>query len=342
MTPARVLGARLTQSLRCVRRAGQALLQTLPLLGCSGPKGALDPAGEPAESQAALFWWMTGGVTLIWLLVMGLAVYAAWTPARTDLTGPRRLIVWGGVIVPTAVLTLLLVYGLSMLEPMLAPAGPASLRVAVTGEQFWWRVRYLPPGANPVELANEIRLPVGEEAEFLLESRDVIHSFWIPALGGKMDMIPGRQTRLRLLPMRVGEYRGVCAEYCGSSHAFMSFAVVVQERADFARWLDAQRQPAPPPATRLAERGRSLLLSNGCGACHTLRGTSADGRLGPDLTHVGGRLGLGAGLLPNQAADFERWLSQTRQQKPGVHMPSFGMLPADDVRALAAYLEGLE
>jgi cytochrome c oxidase subunit 2 len=325
-----------------MRRAGKALLGAMPMLGCSGRQSALDPAGEHAESQAALFWWMTAGVVLIWLVVMGLALYAAWTPARTDLTGPRRLIVWGGVIVPTVVLTVLLAIGLSMLEPMLAPAGPASLRVAVTGEQFWWRVRYQPPGASPVELANEIRLPVGDEVEFLLESRDVIHSFWIPALGGKMDMIPGRQTRLRLVPTRVGEYRGVCAEYCGSSHAFMSFAVIVQERADFARWLAAQREPVSTPATLAAGRGRDLLLSKGCGACHTLRGTAADGRLGPDLTHVGGRLGLGAGLLANQAVDFERWLSETRRRKPGVHMPSFGMLPPDEVRALAAYLEGLE
>jgi cytochrome c oxidase subunit 2 len=341
MTPGRWLpDARVIQAPRCARR--WALLGALPLLGCSGKQSALDPAGEHAQSQAALFWWMTGGVALVWLVVIGIALYAAWTPARTDLTGPRRLIVWGGVIVPTAVLTLLLVYGLSMLEPMLAPAAPSSLRVAVTGEQFWWRVRYLPPGASPVDLANEIRLPVGEEVEFLLDARDVIHSFWIPALGGKMDMIPGRQTRLRLVPTRVGEYRGVCAEYCGSSHAFMSFGVIVQERADFARWLAAQREPAPAPATQLAERGRGLLLSNGCGACHTLRGTSADGRLGPDLTHVGGRLGLGAGLLPTRAVDFERWLSETTRQKPGVHMPSFGMLPPEDVRALAAYLEGLE
>src|SRR5690349_6217756 len=261
-----LLRAGLMQTLRCMRRAATYLLRSLPLLGCGGRQSALDPAGEHAETQAALFWWMTGGVVLIWLVVMGLALYAAWTPARTDLTGPRRLIVWGGVIVPTAVLTVLLVYGLTMLEPMLAPARADSLRVAVTGEQFWWRVRYLPPGGSPVELANEIHLPVGDEVEFLLESRDVIHSFWIPELGGKMDMIPGRQTRLRLVPTRAGEYRGVCAEYCGSSHAFMSFAVVVQERADFERWLSSQREPVPTPTTQLAERGRGLVLSNGCGA----------------------------------------------------------------------------
>jgi cytochrome c oxidase subunit 2 len=334
MTGARSAGPRVL----AVWAAGGAALAS----GCGGPQSALDPAGREAEQLAALFWWMTAGVAVIWLAVIGIALYAAYTPERSDLTGPRRLIVWGGVIVPTVLLTALVSYGLALLPEYLAPARAGSLRIHVTGEQYWWRVRYLPDGGAPVDLANEIRLPVGEQVEFLLESHDVIHSFWIPALGGKMDMIPGRQTRLRLSPQRTGTFRGACAEYCGASHALMSFAVVVQEKEEFAGWLAAQAAPARTPELPLAREGREVMLSNGCGACHSVRGTSADGVVGPDLTHVGGRASLAAGVLPNQEAEFSRWIARTDQIKPGVHMPAFGMLAAPESRALAAYLESLE
>ena len=321
---------------------GLATGLALVVSGCSGAQSALAPAGREAQQLAQIFWWMAGGTLLIWLVVIGLALYAVRAPERQDSSGPRRLIVWGGVVVPTLTLTALAAYALSLLPEFLAPAAPGSLRVAVTGEQYWWRVRYLPSGGEPVDLANEIRLPAGEEVEFSLDSRDVIHSFWIPALGGKVDMIPGRTTRLRLSPTRPGHYRGTCAEYCGASHAFMAFPVVVQEKAEFERWLDAQRAPAREPRGPLAERGREQLLANGCGACHSVRGTPADGVVGPDLTHVGGRLSLGAGLLPNQTADFAAWVSTTKALKPGVHMPAFGMLAASDLGALSAYLESLE
>jgi cytochrome c oxidase subunit 2 len=311
-------------------------------LGCRGEQSALDPGGQQAETVARLFWWMTAGAGVIWLAVIGAALYATFTPERQSLVGPRRLIVWGGVVIPTAVLTALLCYGLALLPDFLAPAAPGSRRIAVSAEQYWWRVRYVSDGATPIELANEIHLPVGEEVELALDSRDVIHSFWIPSLAGKVDMIPGRRTRLRLLPTRVGQYRGACAEYCGASHALMNFVVVVDEKAEFDRWLAAQAAPARAPSQPLAQQGRDVLIANGCGACHALRGTTADGVIGPDLTHVGGRRSLGAGVLPSHAADFGRWLSATEELKPGVHMPAFGMLPAPELLALAAYLESLE
>jgi cytochrome c oxidase subunit 2 len=312
------------------------------MLGCSGVQSALDPAGQQAEQLAQVFWWMTGGSLVVWLLVMGIVVYAVYSPERRDLAGPRRLIVWGGVILPTLVLTPVLCFGLALIPEHLDPAAPSRLRVHVSGEQYWWRVKYLSEGGAPVELANEIRLPVGEEVDFLLDSVDVIHSFWIPSLGGKVDMIPGRQTRLRLSPQRTGTFRGQCAEYCGASHAWMAFDVVVQERSEFERWLALQAAPARAPSDALAREGRDVLLANGCGACHTLRGTPADGVVGPDLTHVGGRGSIAAGVLPNAAAGFSRWLAETDRLKPGVHMPAFGMLAAPETRALAAYLESLE
>ena len=314
----------------------------LSLAGCDGLQSALAPAGRSAEQIAELFWWMAGGAAVIWVAVIGLAVYSI----RTDHGADRRTAAWyiigGGAVVPTVVLTVLLVYGLSMLPELVAPAPEGSLRIAVSGEQWWWRVQYLPPEGPEFPLANEIHLPVGEPVEFELTSPDVIHSFWIPSLGGKMDMIPGRQTRLALVPTQTGVFRGACAEYCGGSHALMNFYVVVQEQEEYERWLARQTEPAQDPADPLAQRGRELFLANGCGACHTIRGTPADGLVGPDLTHVGGRLSLGAGILPNEPDAFVRWISHTDAVKPDVHMPTFGMLPAEDLRALAAYLDGLE
>ena len=321
---------------------GAGALAALSPAGCAGAQSALAPAGEQAEHLAQVFWWMTGGALAIWLIVIGIALYAAYTPERQELTGARRLVVWGGVILPTLVLTLVLCFGLALIPRFVDPAAPSDLTVHVTGEQYWWRVKYPREGQAAVELANEIRLPVGAEVDFLLDSTDVIHSFWIPSLGGKVDMIPGRQTRLRLSPRRTGTFRGVCAEYCGASHAFMSFSVVVQERDEFERWLAAQAAPARAPSEALARDGQGVLLANGCGACHTLRGTLADGVVGPDLTHVGGRASLAAGVLPNRAAEFSRWVAETDRLKPGVHMPAFGMLAAHELSALAAYLESLE
>jgi len=192
-----------------------------------------------------------------------------------------------------------------------------------------------------VELANEIRLPVGERTEITLSSADVIHSFWVPALGGKIDMIPGRVTRMALEPTRTGTFRGACAEYCGLSHARMNLVAVVMERDAFDAWLDAQSDPVRPSDSPSAERGRELFLTNGCGACHTVRGTEADGRVGPDLTHLGSRHTVGAGLLALDEASLEQWIIRPDEFKPGVHMPSFGMLPPADVRDMAAWLAGL-
>ena len=324
------------------RLPASVVAAALASAGCGGPLSTLDPAGRGAELIATLFWWMTAGAVVLWLAVVALAVFAIYRPSgRFSRRTGTLLIVGGGVILPVVVLTGLLVAGLAVLRPLLTPAPEGSLRIAVTGEQWWWRVRYFPPGGPAVDLANEIRLPVGEPVEFRLASTDVIHSFWIPALAGKIDMIPGRVTRLVVEPTRPGVFRGACAEYCGTAHALMSFAVVVLDRDAFARWLARQAEPAPPPGEPLATQGQQVFVASGCGACHTIRGTEARGVVGPDLTHVGGRLTLGAGILPAEPAAFTRWIARTDQVKPGVHMPAFGMLPPDDLRALVAYLQGL-
>ena len=329
-----------------MRRASAWILvgaSAMGLMGCAGQQSALDPAGWGAERIATLFWWMVAGAGVVWLVLVGLIIYSV--RRRKPATSERRarlFIIGGGTVVPTLVLAGLLIYGLKMLPEMLAPAPEGSLKITVIGEQWWWRVRYHHPQGGDVELANEIRLPVGEPVEFNLESNDVIHSFWIPALGGKMDMIPGRQTRLVLKPTRTGVFRGVCAEYCGASHALMAFDVVVLEKEEFSFWLDRQRDSSVDPVSLLAVKGRDLFFENGCTACHTVRGTKADGLVGPDLTHVGGRLSLGAGTTPNQPDDFVRWIEQTDKIKPGVHMPHFRMLPKEELRVIAAYLESLK
>lgn len=346
------------------RHARQAplLAALLPLAACAGPQSALAPAGADAERIATLFWWMAGGAAVVWVAVVGTAVYAVRVRpgAHTERTA-NWLILGGGVMFPTVVLAVLLSYGLWMM-PRLGPSlgqaevdsgsiggartsGPLgdTLLVQVSGEQWWWRVRYVPPDGEPFELANELRLPVGERAVLELSSPDVVHSFWVPSLGGKMDMIPGRVTRTVLEPTKTGVFRGACAEYCGTSHALMAFVAVVTGREEYEAWAERQRAAAAssPPGSSLASEGARLFLSNGCGACHVVRGTPADGRVGPDLTHVAGRRTLAAGTLGTETADFRRWLAETERVKPGVHMPSFGMLRDRELDALAAYLESL-
>jgi len=316
------------------------------IAGCDRPQSTLNPAGKEAAQILELFWWMTGGAVVVWLIMIALALYAIWLqPGAHDVKQTRRWIIGGGVVFPTVVLSVLLVFGLRMLPPLVAKAPEGSLQVEVKGLQWWWRVRY-PPAAdaigNTVELANEIRLPVNEPVQFLLDSEDVLHSFWIPALGGKVDMFPGRRTRLALTPTRTGTFRGVCAEYCGDAHAQMNFDVIVMERADFDAWLREQSRPATTPIDETANRGSELFVSRGCAACHTVRGTEANGTVGPNLTHVGSRASIGAGILKNQPDMFHRWLEETDVVKPGVLMPSFHMLPEKERVALAAYLEQLE
>lgn len=319
------------------------LIAALSVSGCSGIQSTLDPAGREAKSIADLFWWMTAGAVVIWLAVILLTVYAART--RSEARNQRRdrfLIIGGGAVVPTVVLTVLLVYGLAPIPVLLAPAPEGSLKIIVSGEQWWWRVRYFPPGGEPFELANEIRLPVAEPVQFQLDSPDVIHSFWIPSLAGKIDMIPGRVTYLSLHPTKMGVYRGACAEYCGTSHALMNFYVEVMSKEEFSSWVVQQAQPSQPPAEPTAARGQELFLATGCNACHTVRGTPARGVIGPDLTHVGSRLSLAAGTMPNEPDAFRRWIAHTAEVKPAVNMPSFHMLPPEDQQALAAFLEGLK
>ena len=292
--------------------------------------------------MAELTAWLGIGALLIWLAVIGVAFYAMQL-ARTrnhSERAARLFIVIGGVVIPVVVLTGLLAYSLSMTPALLARGD--GLELDVVGEQYWWRVRYRLPDGSSFETANEIRLPVDRRVDVHLTTADVIHSFWIPSLAGKVDMLPGRENRLTLEPTRVGVYRGVCAEFCGTSHGLMAFDVIVMSAADFAAWTAAQPLPAASPTAALARRGAELFLANGCGACHRIAGTAADGTIGPDLSHVGSRRTLAAATLPMSRESTVRWLKHTGRIKPDVAMPTYDMLDESELFAIASYLEALK
>jgi cytochrome c oxidase subunit 2 len=307
------------------------------LAACGGPQSALDPAGHEAEAVSQLFWWMAGASLVLWVLVVGLSFHASrrrgqpWPAQRA-----ARLILVCGALLPTLLLAVLLVFGLRLMPELRAPGD--GLRVEVEGQQFWWRVRYALPDGRRFEAANDIRLPVGQRVEFLLTAQDVIHSFWIPNLGGKMDMIPGTTNRLVLEPTRTGRFRGVCAEFCGASHALMAMSVEVMEPEAFAAWVEREASPA---AAGNADEGAALFLARGCGACHTVRGTAAAGRVGPDLTHLGARPTIAAGILPNSPENIDRFIRETQAIKPAARMPAFGMLPPTESAAIATWLGSL-
>jgi cytochrome c oxidase subunit 2 len=311
------------------------------LSACSGPQSAFVTAGEDAAHIAQLFNVMTVGAIVIWLAVVAIAVYTIRVGETHSPRAASLLILGGGVVAPTLVLGALLAYGMPLVPTVLTAGAEGGLSIHVTGKQWWWRIQYRTPD-GVIETANELRLPVGERVELVLASPDVIHSFWVPSLAGKMDMIPGRVTRIALEPTRTGTFRGACAEYCGASHALMAFAVVVMDPQAFGAWLESQARPALPPADPLAVRGEAAFVANGCTACHTIRGTAAVGAIGPDLTHVGSRGRIAAETLPNDHDARVRWIGQTESVKPGALMPPFRGLDPADRSALAAYLGGLQ
>lgn len=306
------------------------------------PPPVLDPAGPFATPLNTLTWGllaMAAGVTIVVLVALGVALFGprAW---RQKLGG-ERLIWIAGLGFPLVVLTALLIWGLSLTNRLAEAPQPGDLRVRVTGEMWWWRVAYLDEtGRETFQDANEIHIPVGRPIAFELESTDVIHSFWVPRLAGKLDMIPGRRNVLRLQADKPGTYAGQCAEYCGGAHALMAFVVVAHTPEDYERWrAQASRPAAILPAHNA---GAAAFDRAGCGACHTVRGASANGVAGPDLTHVGSRQTLGAGVLPNNAGTMAGWIADSQAIKPGNRMPAYPVLTGPELRAISGYLESLK
>lgn len=313
---------------------------TLLLSGCAGSQSFMHPAGDSARTVMTLAWVLFAGAAAIFTLVMALA----WQGARRDgrAIDARRWVIVGGFLFPLVVLTVLLGFSTWHSRQLTqAPSGDA-LVVGVTGKQWWWEVRYADPhGGTTVVLANELRIPVNREVYLGLETSDVIHSFWVPALGGKIDMVPGRVNHLRLRADKTGTYRGQCAEFCGSQHALMALHVVVQPPEEFAAWLAQQARPAAEPSSAMLHSGRQAFFDHNCASCHAIRGTRAAGHLGPDLTHVASRLYLGAGTLRNHRQALSHWIADTQSLKPGARMPSFGHIDDETLAAMAAYLDTL-
>ena len=319
------------------------VLLALMLSGCSPMQSAFHPTGEEAERVATLFWTMTVGGTIIFLIVLiaaGLALYGG--KVRQTLSSERFITVMG-LVFPVVVLTALLIYGFVLMRAGdRAQASEDGLRVEIAGELWWWRVTYHTPDGQTVVSANQLHLPVGEPVEIALTSTNVIHSFWAPQIAGKLDMIPGRTNTMTVTATQEGISRGQCAEYCGGAHALMAFHLVAQSPEDFAAWLEAEAAPAVAPANTAAERGEGLFDQAGCGACHAVRGTEARGIVGPDLTHVGSRHSLAAATLPNTQDAFADWIVDNQHIKPENRMPAYDIFSDAQISDLAAYLEGLQ
>jgi cytochrome c oxidase subunit 2 len=320
-----------------------AILFLLPLAGCSNVQSALSPIGAEAERINLLFWIMTIGGTLIFVGVLALAAIAIWgTPPWRARLSRENLITGLGLVFPVILLTILLTYGLFVLHAGAVTVPADGMRIAISGERWWWRVTYFDDAGNTITTANELHVPVGEPVVLELTSPDVIHSFWAPRFAGKLDMIPGRTNILTLTATEAGISRGQCAEYCGGAHAFMAFHVVAQSPEDFAAWLANEASPAQEPQTAAEQRGARLFQLSGCGACHTVRGTAAAGVVGPDLTHVGARMSIAAATLPNTAEAFARWIENNQHIKPENLMPPYDIFSEAELQDLALYLESLK
>ena len=329
-------------------KRGAAILALL-VAGCTGVQSPLNPAGDQAQSLGALLGVMTWVCGVMYLLVVGFVAVALLRSRRRPTGSPpvvepaddglrHSLVAWAAIII--AALSLLAIASFLVDRSLAGARSREALVIRVTGHQWWWRLQYRTPGGW-VETANELHLPVGRTVRIELGSADVIHSFWVPNVAGKMDVIPGRINVLDLSPHRIGWFRGQCAEFCGLQHAHMAFDVKVESQAVFDAWLANQARPAPDPADPLLRRGMAIVAGGQCAACHTVRGAQASGRAGPDLTHIGGRRSIAAGTLPFSRGALQGWIAQPQAVKPGTMMPPVALDPAD-ADAVARYLESLK
>ncbi len=308
-------------------------------------QSVLHPAGPDAAIIAHLSWVLFGGGAVIFVAVMALMVLSLRPNTRP--VSARWWIAGAGIAFPVVVLTALLVWSTWRSADLTPQTSRGTMSVGVTAKMWWWEVRYHDPvSGREVVSANEIRIPAGRPVYLGLTSQDVIHSLWVPALNGKMDMVPGRVNGLTLHADKPGIFRGQCAEYCGEQHARMALHVIAMAPADFERWLANEAQPARAPAqgpdNALIERGRATFVEQRCQSCHTVRGVAEGARLGPDLTHIGGRTHIAAGTLRNHRGTLAGWIADPQAIKPGARMPAATDIDGATLQALAAYLEQLK
>ena len=319
------------------------------LAGCGGGGGGRQNVLHPeshAERRIATLWWVMLTGAAIGFGVIALLLFLGWARRNRDrlpFGGGERaatvLVVGLGIAVPIVVLATLFIWSdVFVLRSTAAPSKKSTqMTIDVVGHQWFWEVRY--PGTKAVT-ANEIHIPTRTRVNLVGTTADVIHSFWVPELNRKVDLIPGHPNRILLEADRPGAYRGQCSEFCGLQHAHMAMWVYADPPDRFRAWLANMAKPARAPTTAEERRGQRVFGSNECAHCHTIRGTNAQGRIGPDLTHLGTRTTLAALVLPNNRAALEEWLRDPQHVKPGNRMPRVP-LSAADYRALAAYLESL-
>jgi cytochrome c oxidase subunit 2 len=307
---------------------------------------ALQPAGPRAAQIAELLLLFAVVTGVVYLLVIAvLVVVLLRRRARASLyphSDERSRLFVGGALAVTVVVLIGLAVSDFVVGRTLGQSAPDALRIRITGHQYWWEIEYEDPvPANRLRTANELHIPVGRPVELTLTSRDVIHSFWLPSISGKKDLIPGHTTRELLLAEVPGIFEGQCAEYCGYQHAKMRLIVHARGGHEFAQWKAAQLTSARQPASDLERRGQKVFMSSSCILCHSIQGTPAGATVGPDLTHIGSRGTLGAGSLANTDADMASWILDPQRIKPGSRMPANALAPAD-LTALVAYLRSLK
>jgi cytochrome c oxidase subunit II len=322
----------------------------LILVGCTdtGIQSALNPKSSQAATIALLWWVMLAVSTVVLLGVMVLLAAAVLRhqrreePGELSETQKKNMVITGGLIVPVVVLFAFITYSVIVGRYTAAVPSEAPITIEVVGHQWWWDVRYRMNGrGSDIRTANEIHVPIGVQVKFVLESRDVIHSFWMPNFQGKTDLIPGRKNYTWVTATEPGIYRGQCAEFCGLQHAKMSFTVTATSEEEFYAWLEQQAMPAPEPVTAEQQRGRELFQTTSCAMCHTVRGTQALAATAPDLTHVASRQTLAAGSIPNTHGHLSGWIANPQSIKPGTRMPNLG-LSNQELNDLVEYIRTLK
>jgi len=301
----------------------------------------LSPVGPKSDFTTTAWWLLFAVAAFVCVVVIALAVGALISRRRARKVSEseaKGFVMTFGVIIPAIVLAATFALSVAGIAKDAKPSRPTALKIHVIGHQWWWEVRYA--GSDAVT-ANEIHVPVGTPVELELTSADVIHSFWVPAIMPKLDLIPGHTNTTWMTVDDAGTYRGQCAEYCGLQHAHMAFSVVAESKARFDRWLDDQASPAATPTTAEEKKGYDVFTSGSCATCHTVRGTSANGDVGPDLTHLADRSSLAAETIPNDRGHLAGWVANSQRIKPGNKMPPQPLSPAD-LTAVITYLESLK
>lgn len=324
-------------------------------VACSGNQSVFNPHGVQAGRVASLGWFLVGISAAVYVIMMFLLVFVlrrgrsniGEAPQHSEQLEPERnrkmeRSVKVGVAVTALILVVFLVLSVTTGNAYEHISASKPLRINVTGHQWWWEVEYSDPvPQNMIKTANEIHVPVGRPVYLKMTSTDVIHSFWAPNISGKKDLIPGHETKTWFRADTAGIYRGQCAEFCGHQHAKMAFFIVAESKADFDKWVLAQRRPAAKPTDSIQAKGEEIFLNGTCSMCHSVTGTSAGSNVGPDLTHLASRFTLAAGAIPNNRGNLAGWIMDPQSIKPGVKMPP-NQLDGRSLQALLAYLESLK